>query len=233
MDLLDDKAPIDVKPIDLDAFMSEAPDTSTTTGAGRPTKLSPAVQSRICDALRAGNTRKAAAEYGGVTESTFYNWLERGRNPRMTKKNRVFKADKGFLEFLESVTRAENEAQVRNVAVLQKAAQGWPVKKTTTRTEKKIIGKVEIENPNKGKKNQPDTILSPVFATETTTTVVEYTEYDWRAALEWLQRRYPKDWGLRVRVEQILEEELNDALNTLQQRLSPGDYQKVLEALAA
>ncbi len=123
------------------------------------------------------------------------------------------------MDFLDTVTRAENAAEVRCVAAIQKAAQGWPVKKTTTRTDKKIIGRDDQGNP--------------VYGTETSTTVVEYTEYDWRAALEWLQRRYPKQWGLRLRIEQIVEDELTEALDKLQAGLDEQTYETVLALISA
>ena len=208
-----------------EAFLTAPPDlppstmpTAVAKPTGRPTKLTPEIQQRLVEALRAGNTREAAAAYAGISRSTFYNWLERGRNPRMTKKNRVFKADKGFLDFLDIVTRAENQAEVRCVAVLQKAAHGWPVKKTTTKTDKKIIGKTEDGHP--------------IYGTEVSTTVAEYTEYDWRAALEWLQRRYPKRWGLRLRIEQIVEDELSEALDRLQAGLDKETYETVLALIS-
>ena len=205
-------------PPELLPLMEQALETTTDRSTGRPTKLTPEIQRRLCDALRAGNTREAAASYAGIARSTFYNWLERGRNPRRTTKGRVFKADKGFLDFLDTVTRAENEAEVRCVAVLQKAAHGWPVKKTTTRTEKKIIGKTKAGRP--------------LYGTETATTVVEYTEYDWRAALEWLQRRYPKRWGLRLRIEQIVEDELTEAMDRLEAGLDRETYEAVLALIS-
>ncbi len=73
---------------------------------------------------------------------------------------------------------------------------------------------------------------NPVYGTETSTTVVEYTEYDWRAALEWLQRRYPKEWGLRVKIEQIVEDELSEALDKLQAGLDEQTYETVLALIS-
>ncbi len=182
---------------------------------GRPTALTAEIQTRICEALRVGNTRTAAAAHAGIVRATFYNWLDRGANPRRTTRGKIFKADE---DFLDTVTRAENAAEVRCVAAIQKAAQGWPVKKTTTKTDKKIIGRDDQGNP--------------VYGTETSTTVVEYTEYDWRAALEWLQRRYPKQWGLRLRIEQIVEDELSEALDKLQAGLDPETYETVLALIS-
>lgn len=41
----------------------------------RPTKLNPETEQRTVTALRAGNTREAAASYGGVDERTFVRWM--------------------------------------------------------------------------------------------------------------------------------------------------------------
>lgn len=43
----------------------------------RPTKYTPERVKRIVDALRGGNTRRAAAWAGGVDIDTFHEWLKR------------------------------------------------------------------------------------------------------------------------------------------------------------
>ena len=73
--------------------------------AGRPSLRTPAAQHKICEALRAGNTRRAASIYGGMSEDTFGRWL---------------KAD---ADFAAAIEKAETDAHVRNVAIIQKAAQ--------------------------------------------------------------------------------------------------------------
>jgi transposase len=76
---------------------------------GRPTKLTPEVQKRICDAIKAGNYYEAAAAYADVDYRTFRNWMERGE-----------KAGSGiYFQFFQSVARAEAEAEVRIVAQWQ------------------------------------------------------------------------------------------------------------------
>lgn len=72
---------------------------------GRKTKRTPEVEQRICDALRSGNTRRAACAYAGIDEKTFANWLAR------------------FSDFSDAVKKAEGDCEVRNVAIIQKAAQ--------------------------------------------------------------------------------------------------------------
>lgn len=198
-----------------------SPELSTvdlTAVPGRTTKLTKEVQERICTALRAGNTRLTAAQWGGISEATFYNWLDKGRNPETTTRGKIKAAFQPFLEFLEAVTRAETEAQVRNVAVLQKAASGHQHEKTTTKTVKKVVGTTDD-----GK---------PIMATETTTTSSRWTEYDWRAALEWLKRRDPKQWGDRLKIEEEVEFELTNILDALKHSLPPEQYEKALEAIA-
>ena len=83
--------------------------------AGRPTSLTPEVQARIVEAVAAGNTRHDAAEYAGVGRSTFLAWLARGR-----KKNG--RNGRPYRDLLDAVKKAEAGAVVRNVAIIQKAA---------------------------------------------------------------------------------------------------------------
>lgn len=72
-------------------------------GAGRPTKYSPDVVKRITDALRGGNTRRASCAAGGIDQTTFANWL------------------KEYSDFSYAVEKAEGEAELRNLAVIQDA----------------------------------------------------------------------------------------------------------------
>lgn len=77
----------------------------------RPPKLNPERQDRVCEAIGAGNDRETAARYAGISPTTFYSWLAKGRagNPR-------------YREFAENVEKAESTAEVRNVAIIQQAA---------------------------------------------------------------------------------------------------------------
>lgn len=79
------------------------------TRRGRPTKLTPEVQQRIVEALAAGNTRKDSAAYAGIGYSTFEAW--------MVKTGKIYR------EFQEAVKSAEARAVIRNVAIIEKAAQ--------------------------------------------------------------------------------------------------------------
>lgn len=72
---------------------------------GRPSKRTPEREARIAEALRAGNTRKAACAYGGISQSQFAEWLAR------------------FHDFRDTIEKAEADAEVRAVAQIATAAQ--------------------------------------------------------------------------------------------------------------
>ncbi len=78
----------------------------------RRTKLTPDTKEDIVKALKAGNSRRDSALYAGIAESTFYGWMERGRA-----------GEPLYMEFLEAVEKAEAQSVVRNVAIIQRAAE--------------------------------------------------------------------------------------------------------------
>ena len=80
---------------------------------GRPSKLTPDVEKKLVDAVRAGNSREAAAKVSGISEATFYNWLSQGRE---AKRGR-------FLEFLEAIKKAEGEAEQKAMSRIVEAGQ--------------------------------------------------------------------------------------------------------------
>lgn len=77
---------------------------------GRPTKLTPEVQERICQAIRAGNYYESACAYAGIAYSTFREWMVKGEKAKSGK----------YREFMEAIKKAEYEAEVRMVAMWQK-----------------------------------------------------------------------------------------------------------------
>ena len=84
--------------------------------AGRPTKLTPEVQDKICAALRGGNWRKVAARWAGIGERTFERWMKQGGEE-----------SKGPLaDFVVRVIEAEEAAEIRMVALVMTAAAKDP-----------------------------------------------------------------------------------------------------------
>jgi transposase len=70
----------------------------------RPTKRTPDRERRLLQAIREGNTRKAAAAYAGVDQDTIARWCHRSA------------------DFADNLSRAEAESEVALVAIVRKAA---------------------------------------------------------------------------------------------------------------
>jgi transposase len=75
-------------------------------------KLNAETKARLVEGIKLGMTNKLAAQYAGVSESTFYAWRQRGQA-----------GEPEFLELLESIKRAEAQSAAHCLAVIKKAAQ--------------------------------------------------------------------------------------------------------------
>ncbi|ADO68710.1 conserved uncharacterized protein [Stigmatella aurantiaca DW4/3-1] len=82
----------------------------------RPTKLNPEIQKQICDHLRSGLFRRAAAGLVGVDEQTISRWYHRGAS----------EARGLFREFYVAVNRAEAEFMQGATETLQAASTSNP-----------------------------------------------------------------------------------------------------------
>jgi hypothetical protein len=83
---------------------------------GRPSKLTPEVQQRLCDAIAAGNHYKAACGYAGVSQKVYCEWMNRGAKEKRGT----------FREFRKAVLKARADAEVALVARWQKhTAESW------------------------------------------------------------------------------------------------------------
>lgn len=80
--------------------------------SGRPCKLTPAVEKRICKALAAGNTRTDSARLADVGLTTLMVWLRRGKAQKSGP----------FRQLLQAVKKAESEAVAKRVARIDAAA---------------------------------------------------------------------------------------------------------------
>ncbi len=83
--------------------------------AGRPTKLTPDVQEKIVQAIRAGNYIETAAAYAGVDKKTLYTWMKLGNDCKSGKNVHA--------QFLHAVEKALADAEVRDVTIIGKAAE--------------------------------------------------------------------------------------------------------------
>lgn len=93
-------------------------------------KLSPETAEQIVTLVRAGNYLDTAAAYAGVRKETLLLWLRKGRN-----------ATRGaYHEFAEQVDQALATAEVRDLALIGKAAETeWTA--AAWRLERKFPGK--------------------------------------------------------------------------------------------
>ena len=94
---------------------------------GRPTKLNPETQAKICDALRAGNYLETAAAYAGIDKTTLFDWLRKGARA----KRGIHK------EFSQAVEKAMADAETRDVALIGKAANNGTWQASAWRLERK------------------------------------------------------------------------------------------------
>lgn len=95
---------------------------------GRPTDLTPPVREKILQALSLGNSRKQAAAFAGIGESTFRRWLQRGRE----------EPEGVFREFRESVLEAEARAQIAAMACVTKAIRDGDWKAAAWMLERRV-----------------------------------------------------------------------------------------------
>lgn len=78
----------------------------------RPSKFNQEVAEKILAAIRAGNFAEVAAAYAGISASTFYDWMRRGRAGKQP-----------FAGFVEDVEQALASAEVRHVVNITEAAK--------------------------------------------------------------------------------------------------------------
>jgi hypothetical protein len=126
------------------------------TKVGRKSPLSKELIEKAHELIAAGNYAVVACQLLGICQATYYNYLKKG------EKDLEAGVDSLELEFLKAIKEAEAEAEARNVALIQTAAQGtwqaaawylerkhkdrWSVKSAVELTGKEG-GPIEIESP--------------------------------------------------------------------------------------
>jgi transposase len=78
---------------------------------GRPSKLNEKTKKRLLAALKEGANQDEAASYAGISESTFYRWMERGESEKKGQ----------YREFWEAVKRTESEAVMISLDTIRNA----------------------------------------------------------------------------------------------------------------
>ncbi len=80
--------------------------------AGRKSKPTKERQKAILAAIARGNSVATVCAANGISLTTYFTWLKRGRN-----------RESPYLEFLNAATHAEHQAQVNLVGVINSHAE--------------------------------------------------------------------------------------------------------------
>jgi hypothetical protein len=112
---------------------------------------------RIIGALRLGNYVEHAATYAGISRATLYNWLKKGDAARERRDagEELDDNDERYARFSEDVDTARAAAIVRNVGIIQQAAQtnwqaaGWFLERTAPQHFGRQI-RTELSGPDRG-----------------------------------------------------------------------------------
>ncbi len=177
--------------------------TANRKGPGRISKFNPALTAQIIKHLESGLTDKDTCALVGIGVSTFYEWVQDGRDGGSAEK----------LEFAEAVTRARGRALAAATTNLVKGM--LPSHTTTTTTEQFT----ETRLDSRGRPYE----YRRVTQRDATTT----NPGDWRAAVEYLKRRDPAQWADRLVLS--LEPDVIDALHVL--GVAPSDAYEQFKAI--
>ena len=79
----------------------------------RPTKLTEELSEKLCSYIEQGNTVRRACALCRIAESTFYEWVARGKKARTGK----------FRAFYEAVTAAEHRFIAFHQAIINQSAK--------------------------------------------------------------------------------------------------------------
>jgi len=152
----------------------------------------PDVVATIEQAVRAGAPISDACQRAGIHRGTWHAWMNRGRAERArldtNPDNTPEHDERHYLNFYDTMTRAEAEAKIEAIAVLRRALRGWDEQETITVT--KDVPTVVI---------RPDGTQETVMVAQRTVTVREGRKFAWQAAIVWLERKYPGEWARLVK----------------------------------
>lgn len=98
--------------------------TTKPARTGRPPLLNAETQEKIVSAVRAGSYLDDAAILAGISRDTLFLWLRHGRDAQTRRDTAEKLTDREtlYLNFFHAVESARAEAQLRNVAIIQRAA---------------------------------------------------------------------------------------------------------------
>ncbi len=131
---------------------------------GRRVKLTEARQQKIVQAISLGTPLETAFQYAGISIGTGFNWLSKGEHPAKAPI---------YAEFLEAVTLARAQDEMRRIGRIEQAGRGGAV--IARKTIRRKDGTVETEE-----RTQPP---------------------DWQADAWFLERSRWQTWGRKDRLD--------------------------------
>lgn len=92
---------------------------------GRPSKLTPEVQATILNSLRAGNYLEPSCHLANVAPQNVYLWIKRGaaEQLRIDAGKPANDDETPYREFRDAVKAAQAQSEIRDVALIAKAAE--------------------------------------------------------------------------------------------------------------
>ena len=104
---------------------------------GRPTKLTPAIQETICEAVSSIVPMHWAFRYAGVTDQTMRNWRAAATAAESKKVSARSQHQRRCIEFFGAVERARADAFIRGANTMEQAsAPSRLIREVTTTTTK-------------------------------------------------------------------------------------------------
>jgi hypothetical protein len=92
---------------------------------GRPSLLTDETEERIVSAVRGGAYLDDASAYAGISRHTLFSWMRDGRAAaeREEQGELLSEREQRLVNFLNAVEKARADASIRNLMVIQQAAQ--------------------------------------------------------------------------------------------------------------
>lgn len=170
----------------------------------RPCKLNDEVKQTIVGYIRLGATHRHAAQAAGISEPTFYRWMDQGRTQKRGK----------FRELRDAVARAESEGLSQNLQLIRRAALGQQPIADRWEGCPDCLGKGTVDDGKAGAKCVRCSGKGSVLVKGT-----PGVPGDWRAAAWIVERRFPHEYGRQVIEQQLpTDESYNLSPDELQQR---------------
>lgn len=103
------------------------------------TKLNPDLTATIGKLIEHGNYANVAAQYCGISRTTFYSWLGRGAKAkkRLDEGEEVPVDENIYIVFLDTIEQARAKSEVYDNQVITKAAAGGSWKAALERLQRK------------------------------------------------------------------------------------------------